>query len=256
MIYSFKIFERYSSINYETETKKFITKAKKLLKAKDKYDYSNTKYTGYRNKLKIICKKHNNEFEQFPQSHLEGFIGCKLCARESRTKTTEYFIKRVKEVHGDTYDYSLVKYVDAHTPVDIICKYHGIFQQKPCSHITYCKCPICTENKTELFIANELDKLKIVYKRQYKFDDCKHKYKLPFDFYLPKYNICIEYDGFTHFVDTFGQLEYRKKLDNIKSEYCKNNGIVLIRLVNNEYKKIDEILKSHIKRNKLRNIHW
>lgn len=41
--------------------------------------------------------------------------------------TTEEFIKKAREVHGDKYDYSKVEYVDAQTDVCIICRQHGSF---------------------------------------------------------------------------------------------------------------------------------
>ena len=45
--------------------------------------------------------------------------------------TTEEFITRAKVVHGDGYDYSKVEYVGTKSPVIIICKEHGEFQQTP-----------------------------------------------------------------------------------------------------------------------------
>ena len=70
---------------------------------------------------------------------------------------------------------------------------------------------------------------------QKKFDDCRHINTLPFDFYLPYYNTCIEYDGVQHFkpIDYFGgekEFELRKINDDIKTKYCENNKINLIRL--------------------------
>ena len=68
------------------------------------------------------------------------------------------------------------------------------------------------------------------------FSDCinpKTNAKLRFDFYLPDYNCCIEYDGEQHFkgwynsVDSLQNIQYR---DNIKNKYCKENGILLIRI--------------------------
>ena len=93
----------------------------------------------------------------------------------------------------------------------------------------------------ELLIENLLIKNKIKYNKQRTFLDCNNKgqgvscKKLPFDFYLPKYNCCIEYDGIQHFeVNKFfgGEEGFlrRQQLDNIKTEYCKENGIKLIRI--------------------------
>lgn len=41
--------------------------------------------------------------------------------------TQDEVIDGFRKVHGDRYDYSLVKYVNNITPVDIICKIHGVF---------------------------------------------------------------------------------------------------------------------------------
>jgi len=67
----------------------------------------------------------------------------------------------------------------------------------------------------------------------------KYKSLLYFDFYLPDYNICIEYDGEQHFrsIEYWGgdkQFEIIKLRDNLKSEYCKDNNINLLRLNFNE----------------------
>ena len=61
-----------------------------------------------------------------------------------RKMTTEEFIRRAQEIHGDKYDYSLVKYITAHIKVKIICKKHNkIFEQKPYSQLQGVGCPIC-----------------------------------------------------------------------------------------------------------------
>lgn len=70
---------------------------------------------------------------------------------------------------------------------------------------------------------------------QYTFDDCKNIFKLPFDFYLPDYNVCIEYDGQQHFkpIDLFGgevAFQKQKANDTIKTQYCIDHHIKLIRI--------------------------
>lgn len=62
--------------------------------------------------------------------------------------TKQQFIANAKVLHGNKYDYSQVKYVNNSTPVTIICKVHGTFQQKPNSHVdAKCGCPICGDTK-------------------------------------------------------------------------------------------------------------
>ena len=79
----------------------------------------------------------------------------------------------------------------------------------------------------------------IVYSKEKKFEDCKNKKPLPFDFYLDDFNACIEVDGVGHYrpVAFGGRKEeaqdiYEQRVQNdlIKTEYCKNNNIPLLRL--------------------------
>ena len=93
-------------------------------------------------------------------------------------------------------------------------------------------------------ISERLDDLCIDYITQYKFDNCKgiRGGILPYDFYLPKYNICIEFDGRQHYepVDRFGgqvELEKLQKNDEIRNNYCQNNGLLLFRI---KYNRIDD----------------
>jgi rubrerythrin len=54
----------------------FIKRAKRV--HNDKYDYSITEYKNNKTKVKIICKKCGNIFEQYPENHLNGY-GCSKC---------------------------------------------------------------------------------------------------------------------------------------------------------------------------------
>ena len=67
-------------------TDEFVEKARKV--HGKKYDYSKVKYTGYYNKICIICPKHG-EFWQTPNSHLEG-RGCPICSGNKQMTTEEF----------------------------------------------------------------------------------------------------------------------------------------------------------------------
>jgi hypothetical protein len=209
----------------------------------DKYDYSKVEYDGINNRVKIICPIHG-EFLQTPHAHMSG-SGCQKCGFESISKSnvsnTEDFIKSAKIVHGKKYNYSLVDYKNRNKYVDIVCPVHGTFKQRPGAHLSGQGCPICNESTGEKLIAAILEKQKIDFIKQYKFVDCTNKKegrfcrKLPFDFYIPIKNVCVEYDGRQHFmaIDTFGgeeAFERQKIRDEIKNQYCKKNGIKLIRI--------------------------
>ena len=129
-------------------TEEFIKKAREVYG--DKYDYSKVEYVNHKTKVTIICPKHG-EFQQFPYGHLSGH-GCKKCKFDEKRLTTEEFIRRAKEKHGDKYDYSKTIYVDEKTKVKIICPIHGEFEQFPYNHLRGRGCKKCNEITTEEFI--------------------------------------------------------------------------------------------------------
>ena len=237
-----------NSIKLTTET--FIKKAKEL--HGDKYDYSLVEYVGSHDKIKIICPNHGI-FEQKPNNHLSG-SNCYKCMKIITSNnrilnTNNGFIKKARNIHGNKYDYSLVNYTKNKSKINIICLEHGIFKQTITSHISGHGCPDCNISKGEIKIKEILDMKNIEYIFQKSFDDCKNENnrKFKFDFYLPKENILIEYDGKHHYepIEYFGGLEslkIRKKYDIIKNGYAKNNNIILIRIPYYDYKLIDDLL--------------
>ena len=135
-------------INSRTEKKKdtkesFIKKAQEIYG--NKYDYSKVKYKNSLTKVSIICPEHG-EFSKRPDGFLNG-QGCPICGRlkgfQSIRLTTEEFIKRAKEIHGNKYDYSKVKYNSQKDKVCIICPEHGEFWQNPYNHYSGQGCPKC-----------------------------------------------------------------------------------------------------------------
>ena len=100
-------------------------------------------------------------------------------------------------------------------------------------------------------INKYLLKNKIKFERQKRFNTCRNIKPLPFDFYLLEHNICIEFDGFQHFIihEKWGgkiQFEKIQKRDQIKNNFCKNNNIKLIRIKYDENinQKLDQIFKN------------
>ena len=62
--------------------------------------------------------------------------------------TTENFIRRAKQVHGDKYDYSKSEYNGTHIKTTIICPIHGEFLQSPHDHLKGCGCKKCGDKKS------------------------------------------------------------------------------------------------------------
>ena len=224
------------------------------------YDYSLVEYTKAQTKVKIICPLHGI-FEQQPSNHLFG-QRCVYCmgdnVRKARKFTTEQWIEKFKDKHGDRYDYSKVKEFKGSgtfSKIIIICKKHGEFLQRPQAHSKGEGCPYCNISKGEDEIEKYLIKNDIEYLREYKFNKClnpKTNKKLPFDFFLPNHNMIIEYHGEQHYKKTghfeqrAGGLEGLQYRDKIKEEFCFQNNISYIEISYKEFENIDKILKEKI----------
>lgn len=160
-----------------------------------KYDKFNFQSTAI--KSTITCTAHGG-FDQTPKDHLTG-RGCPKCKgeriRQSKAHTTEQFIQKAKEIHGDRYDYSNVVYVNDRTKVIITCREHGEFLQAPRGHLSFKGCSKCSSSIGERCLELIFIKNKIKYTPQYKLPF----YNFEYDFYLPDYNIFIEFHGVQHY---------------------------------------------------------
>lgn len=201
--------------------------------------------TGACSKMKFLCVEHNEVFEATPQR----CFGCDICKKEHHYKWAkdwrhieqEEIIRRCKEIHPE-YDYSLVKYVNATTPIDIVCPKHGVFRMSYANLTNKSKpqnCPFCSKMHTHKIskmtkeVLARLTALDIDYTTEKTFKGLKDKKVLPIDIYLPKYNAVIECQGVQHFrfVKSFCKdrkgFEYIKKHDKIKFDYFSQSDIKL-----------------------------
>lgn len=107
----------------------------------------------------------------------------------------------------------------------------------------------CLVSKGEALLQNLFIQMNIKFQAQKIFEDCinpKTGCKLKYDFYLPDYNCCIEYDGKQHFTyESIGwnskeQFEERCFRDSIKNQFCEQRHIPLIRIPYWDYNQINE----------------
>lgn len=229
--------------NMLSNTIDFIAKAR--LVHGDRYLYDKVDYKAARDEICITCRIHG-DFWQRGDAHLQG-KGCSFCCGGILSNTQDFIIK-AKLIHDNEYIYDEVDYLTAKNEVCIICRKHGKFWQTPDNHLHGKGCPFCKSSKGEIEIEKWLKENNIKYIPQYKFKNCKGKTRrLPFDFYLPDYNMCIEFDGRQHYivVEQFGGLDgflQTMKHDIIKNNYCQSNKIELLRIPFWDYKTIDAIL--------------
>lgn len=109
------------------------------------------------------------------------------------------------------------------------------------------KCINLNVSRGEKMIIEVLQSRNVKFVQQYKFDSCKDKKSLPFDFYLTELNTIIEFDGEQHFTykGRFGSEESFYSTiyhDAIKNAFCEDNNIDLIRIPYWEYNNIEKII--------------
>lgn len=217
----------------------------------EKFEYL-SEYKNKRSKIKLKCKNCNKIFLQEAGSHLRGY-GCSKCNKSHKCYPLEIkkFEERCKIVHNENYEY-LQDYKGYAFKIKIFCKNHKkYFYQIAGNHINGCGCPLCRSSKGEIKIEKILKELNINYIYEHKFDNCKNKLKLSFDFYLPNNNICIEYDGEQHYypISAFGgNKSYLKQKinDKIKTDYCEKESIDLLRIPFFEYNNIEKIMYNYL----------
>ena len=229
-------------------TEEFILKAK--LKHGNKYDYSKVEYTNNKTKVCIICPEHG-DFWQNPEKHTrEQSQGCPKCSRIKnldnlfKRLTTEEFILKAKKVHGDKYDYSKVEYgKDNDTKVCIICPIHGEFWQTPINHFKGKNCIKCSNTGPSNKEQDLVSYIESIYSGRIVTSDRSTISPLELDIFIPEYNLAIEFDGLYWHSEKF-------KDDNNyhlnKTNLCKEKGIRLIHIFEDEWDFKQDIVKARI----------
>lgn len=102
------------------------------------------------------------------------------------------------------------------------------------------KCPNCRNSRIRrnsqgcTIIERWLSCNGINFEREKSFEWLVFKRKMFLDFYLPDYNLAIEFDGQQHFKETIystkEDLKTNMKRDSVKNKLCKKNGLKLLRI--------------------------
>jgi transposase-like protein len=228
-------------------TEEFVKKAE--LVHGNKYDYSTTEYKSGSENVEVFCKEHGS-FPIKPIEHLRGH-GCQKCGMLDvslkQRKPLKQFIEEALKIHKEDYDYSNFNYVNNYSKGEIICKACGThFLQSPSHHLKGQGCSCRKQSFGERFIANYLKENNIEFVEQYAAAGCVFKDQLKFDFFLPKKNIAIEFNGRQHYqaVEYFGgEKEFMKQLerDQAKRNFCLKENIFLLEIKYDQ--NIENILK-------------
>ena len=202
-------------------------------------EYTKLDDTYINNQTKFLIRHNLCSHEYEVSWHkFHGGKRCPKCAGLTKL-TNEDIVKRIHDLVGNEYTKLDNSYVNSLTKFKIkhnLCGHEymvswNIFQQGY-------RCPKCNQSKGEKFIEDYLTNKNIAFNTQKKFDDCRFKYPLPFDFAVlddKKIIALIEFDGQQHFepVKAWGgeeNLKLTQLRDQIKNEYCKAHNIPLLRI--------------------------
>jgi len=249
-----------------------IDDVRKYVKENSECTLLSTEYINARTKLRFRCKCGKIFERTFDNFKRKKTTLCRSCSnirpmsnnikiklsKEHQTPITE-----VKDLIENQMGCKYIKrYTRKNTRSTVIvfeCPIHGRQEVYWTNIIKRKGCPMCNESnkqhsKNMIEVESWLHKNNITFIKEKKFQKCRDKRALPFDYYLPDKNICIEVDGRQHFEKVyFGgisdlkakrQLEYIQRHDKIKSNYCLKNNIKLIRIPYFKKNEIDNILKS------------
>ncbi|MDT9337763.1 hypothetical protein P3F01_15495 [Clostridium perfringens] len=235
-----------------------------------KSELLSNEYVNAKTKLEFRCecgKLFKRTYESIKRSKKAKCASCshkgKIMSKESKIKTSKARMKPIEEVLKVVEGKMKCKYIDRYikpgtrsTIIKFECKKHGIQEAYWTNLVKRKSCPYCQKSfrgdskmvrKLEQWFADN----NIYYEKEKKFEGCKDKRELPFDFYIPSNNILIEIDGEHHFrpmgvwknkneIRSSSNFEYTQYHDKLKNSFCKDNNIKLIRI---PYYKESEMFK-------------
>lgn len=247
--------QKESAVHWQTDREYHFSKFKQMCEESVYTLLSSLEdYQNCYSKLRYLCPKHGEQIGSYTK-FVQGYR-CPECGKESMSGknrlSIEELINRIN-IGGNTL-LNPQEYIRNSEPnLRIQCSCGEIFTT---SLVNYEQgvasvCPTCSKKMSsgERLIKNFLEINSIDFIPQYKFNDCRDKRCLPFDFYLPDYNCIIEFDGQLHFEPIYGeeQLFYTQRHDKIKNEYCHNNNIKLIRIPYWESQNMNNIITYELK---------
>ncbi len=211
--------------------------------------------------VKYKCLKHIDKGVQSItlKKFYDRHQGCRYCGIEKNMEShiiSKSECKEITEAKGMNYINSYIK--DGRTLIEFTCnkhidkgiQYYFIHQMRN----TRYGCKYCNMAKytNEEKIDSLLTSWKIHFERQRSFKDCRDKNALPFDFYIPEYNMLIEYQGEQHYKkikrgnmsdeEVAENLKLIQYHDKIKRDYCKVNNINYIEIPYWENKDIENYI--------------
>lgn len=203
-----------------------------------KYNYDKVEYINRLTPVIITCPTHG-DFLQKPNDHLNGHECAKCTHPHINGRTKKELLESFYSVHQGLYSYpDLPERCNEHKKIKIYCSKHGIFKQTVKYHLKGGGCPICCNSKHANDLAAKMNENNIIFEREKTFSWLRRRIRgrMRLDFYLPDYNVGIEYQGAMHFgihksnKYTMTKEDYEDLFDRDRVKYnlCNEHGIRIL----------------------------
>lgn len=209
-------------------------------------------YKSRTERIDVKCLKCGFIWHPVAEELTSGY-GCPHCV--GRHKTTNEFIAEMKTINP--YITILGEYVNSSTNIECSCNVCGYVWYPVPSNLRVSGCPMCNTSHGERAIRIFLDRYKIYYEYQKKYDGLVGLLggQLSYDFYIPSYNLLIEYQGEYHDGTVSNQTEdefaKQQEHDRRKRTFANNNKINLLEIWYWDYDNINKILERELHIDKL-----
>lgn len=165
--------------------------------------------------------------------------------RSSRSWSKEQFIKAAQKEHGDRYIYDNILYQNIKTKIDLQCRKHGVFSQRPSHHIFYGNgCPKCAleaeSSKPQLMIYEWVKSLGF----DVILNDRSWLDGLELDILIPSHKMAIEYHGGYWHSYNRNELPHERMRHFNKCDAALEKGIKLFQVFDVEWAYQEQLVKS------------
>lgn len=239
---------------------RFLREVSSLLDVNDYLFSDFEKINRYNSKFRVQCKKCGHSWLATPDNFFRCGKRCSVCRRGAQW--SEQRVIKEFSLLEDKDNYILLTNSNIK---GVFSKFH--IKCKKCDNTwetnsinffhSKTRCPNCIFSRGEQRISRFLDSNKIKFEPQKKFDTCKDKNVLRFDFYLPDYTLLIEFNGIQHYTPVcFGKTNdievLKEKLvkcqsrDAIKKQWTTDNNYRFLIIKYDEMDKIEEILSKEL----------
>lgn len=224
------------------------------------YDLLETEYLNNRTFMKYQCRKHPNIIQVIKYNSLANGEGCRFCGLEKQALLQRKPFEEIIEIFEDK-GYKLLSGTDEYKNSKSLLRYQCLYHPEEKLMARYYDiynghgCPLCHSYRGEKRIKAFLDINGLLYEVQKKFPDLIIKRKLSYDFYLPDFNLLIEYQGQYHdgsirkvkpHIQSDNKWERQQLSDKLKKEYAQTHNIKLLEIWYWDYDNIEKILAKEL----------